>query len=248
MRAERDSRKVRRLRELEMRASDERGTRLRAGGCGRVWGTDAARLDGGTSDSLPTCDQSMLIGTGVSWWGARSVVALDEVEVATLTDATLKSRRERAGVRACGVGGWPVRRDGLEAWRRRGVRLEEVTRGVELRSAPGTQEPEVANLGKVTRQHMLEEALDERVDREREVPCLLRACVGVAEGDVVVVEPDEPRIGEGDVKDIAGQIPEGMVAMADLLEMDGPPPIPRGGGDLGREAGLRQGVSHLRAE
>lgn len=66
-------------------------------------------------------DQGMLIGTGGSWRGARSVDALDEVEVAALADAALESRGERAGVREDGVGGRRVCRDLRETWRWRDV-------------------------------------------------------------------------------------------------------------------------------
>ena len=98
------------------------------------------------------------------------------------------------------------------------VELEQVAGVVELRSAAGAEEPEVANLGEAARHHMLEEAPDEGVDREREAPRLLRARMGVGEGDALMVELLEPRIGERDVKYIPRQVADGMVAAPDLLD------------------------------
>ena len=49
----------------------------------------------------------------------------------------------------------------------------------EIRPTRRTQEPVGADLGKAPREDMLEEAREERVDRERHAPALLGARVGV---------------------------------------------------------------------
>src|SRR5207237_9195460 len=75
-----------------------------------------------------------------------------------------------------------VRRDWLGRRTRRGVELEDVAGGIELRSVRRAQESEVANLGEAARQHMLEEGRDEGSEREREATPFLRPCVGVGGG------------------------------------------------------------------
>ncbi len=178
----------------------------------------------------------LLIGASASWWGSRSADARDHVQLATMARGTPEHRRERDGTGRRRASDSLIRRAVRWLRVRRGVELEEVAGVVELRAAAGTQEPEVANFGKAARQHVLEEAPDDGVDREREAPRLLRARVGVAERDAIVVESLKPRVGEGDVKHIPRQITEGMIAAPDLLEMDGPPAVPDGGRDLVREA------------
>ena len=140
-------------------------------------------------------------------WGAPSPIARDETERATATRGTAAHCRDgdderdvrgvdgaRGGVGHCG------------AHERRGVELEQVSCARKIRATGGTEEPVVADLGEAPREHVFEKARDERVHRERQPSGLVRARVGVAEGDAPVREGFEPVIGEGDVIDVAREI------------------------------------------
>jgi len=76
---------------------------------------------------------------------------------------------------------------------------------------------------------VLEEAANEGVHRQRQAPGLPGARVGVAEGDMAMVEAFDAVVGEGDAVDVAGEIEGGVGAGADRLDVDRPAPLPYGG-------------------
>jgi len=94
------------------------------------------------------------------------------------------------------------------------VERQQVSGALETRAARGTEEAVVPNLGEAAREHVLEEAREERVRGEREASRLVGARVGVAEGDASVGEVFESVIGERDVVDVTREIARGVLAVA----------------------------------
>ena len=139
-----------------------------------------------------------------------------------------------------------VRAGGCRMWRR--VERQQVSGVLEIRATGGTEEPVVADLGEAPRKHVFENARDERVHRERQPSGLVRARVGVAEGDATVREGLNSMIGEGDVIDIAGEIARRVLPAPDLLDVHGPRARPHGGIERAKQLGPLKGRAHLCAK
>lgn len=77
---------------------------------------------------------------------------------------------------------------------------------------------------------------------------LVGSGVDVAEGDAVVFEPFDALVGEGDAVHVAGEVGGGMIAVAGVLEMDGPGFAPEEGVEIVVEAGEVKRVADLGAE
>lgn len=80
---------------------------------------------------------------------------------------------------------------------------EQLASTIEIVTAAGTQEAVPPDLREPARQHVLEKSGKERVNREADGSRLLRARLGVPEGDAPAGEACEPLIGEGDAIDVA---------------------------------------------
>ena len=64
--------------------------------------------------------------------------------------------------------------------------------------------------------------MDEGVNRQGETMGFAGARVDVAEGDPLAVEDFDAVVGQGDAMDVARQVLGGVVAVAGVLEVDGP--------------------------
>ena len=203
-------------------------------------------------------------------WGARASSARDETEHAAATHGTVAHRRDRedahdgdrrafavytrvhircVDIRVATVVPGALTRRGLAGGHRgcRRVEFEQVSGTLEIRATGGTEETIVPDFGEATWQHVLEEARDERVHRERHAPGLVGARVGVAEGDATMREGFEPVIGEGHVIDVAREIARRVRSAPDLWDVHGPPACPHGGIDRASQLGPLEGRAHLRA-
>ena len=76
----------------------------------------------------------------------------------------------------------------------------------------------------------------------------MRTRVGVAEGDVPVLEALERMVGERDAIDIAREVAHGLLAAADLLDVNRPGALPHGGIEITTEAGPGEAGLHFRAK
>ena len=150
-------------------------------------------------------------------------------------------RRGRSGGTG-GTGGT----GGASVWRC--VKIQEVSGALEIRAARGTQEAIVPDLGEATGEDVLEESRDERVHREGETSGLVRARVGVAEGDPALVESVQAVVGERDAVDVAREIERGLLAAADRLEVDRPGFLPHARIDRAAQSRTGQRIAHLRAK
>jgi hypothetical protein len=116
------------------------------------------------------------------------------------------------GVARCRVG---VNRLGCK-------RLQEGARAFEVTLAGGAQQAVGADFGEPLGKHVLEESGDEASRGERQAPGACAPRIGVAEGDLVVLEALDAMVGESDAVDVAGEIEGGLVAGADLVDVDVP--------------------------
>jgi hypothetical protein len=130
----------------------------------------------------------------------------------------------------------------------RGVKLEQVADTLEILATGRTQQAVGADLGEAAREDVLEKARDEDIDRQCHALALVSARVRVSEGDVVVFEAFEAVVGKGHAVDVAREVERGLLAAADLLDMDDPRPLPCGGIEITIQAGASHGIPHLGAE
>ena len=140
---------------------------------------------------------------------------VDDREATAPTDRAAKVRRswwlvvlDRSRYRD--VTGWL--HDGIAS-----VELEEIPGAFALDSTAGAEEAVGADLGEASGEDVLEEAANEGVHRQRQAPGLPGARVGVAEGDMAMVEAFDAVVGEGDAVDVAGEIEGGVGASAHRL-------------------------------
>ncbi len=151
--------------------------------------------------------------------------------------------RQRAGDRVTGGGGSVGLRTPSE---RRGA--EQRASVLEVASAGGTPEAVIPHLDTAGREHMREEAVQKLDARERHPAHLVGAVVAIAEGDLAVLDPLQPAIGDRDAEEVAAEVVEHLLPAAGGLAMHDPVLLPHGRWDLFEEPGLLQGRAHLRAE
>jgi hypothetical protein len=90
-------------------------------------------------------------------------------------------------------------------------------------AAGGTQQPVGSDLGEPLGEHVLKEACDEVGRGERHAAGVPTAGVGVAEGDSSSpLAALDAVVGEGDPKDVAREVEGGVLAAADLLDVNVP--------------------------
>jgi len=173
-----------------------------------------------------------------------------EMKVTTLADRT--ETEWRWGGLFCGRA---LLAGCFDRWRRwrgnlRGGGLEEVAGAIEVLAGGGAEEAVVADLGETAGKDVLEEAGNEVLDLERHAAGLEGSGVGVAEGDLVVLEAFDAVVGEGDTVDVAREVEGRALAVADLLDVGDPGFVfvPKVGIGFVYEPGTSEGVSHLGAK
>ena len=186
-------------------------------------------------------------------WGSRALIARDEPERAAATRGTVAHRRdhdEERDRRRVDRRVTAVVPGGITCGVHADVcgERQQVSRARKIRASGGAEEAIGPDFGEALREHVLEEARDERVHRERDAPGLVGARVGVAEGDAPVCERFESVIGEGHVIDVPREIARRVRSAPDLLAVHGPRARPHGGIDRAKQRGPLEGVAHLRAK
>jgi hypothetical protein len=106
--------------------------------------------------------------------------------------------------------------------RRRGAEGEQLAGALATAGGGGAEEAVGADLREAHGQDVLAEAGEEGVNRQDEATGLTGARADVAEGDSFAVEGLEAVVGQGDAMDVARQVLGGVVAVAGMLEVDGP--------------------------
>jgi hypothetical protein len=89
---------------------------------------------------------------------------------------------------------------------------------------------------------------EEGVNRQDEATGLTGARADVAEGDSFAVEGLEAVVGQGDAMDVARQVLGGVVAVAGMLEVDGPGLAEDPRIEPGEQVHALEAVAHLGAE
>ncbi len=93
---------------------------------------------------------------------------------------------------------------------------------IEVLAGGGAEEAVVTDLDEAAGEDMLEETGDKVLDRERHAAGLEGSGVGVAEGDLVVLEAFDAVVGECDTVDVAREVEGRELAVADLLDVGNP--------------------------
>lgn len=90
---------------------------------------------------------------------------------------------------------------------------------------------------------MLQETMDELVDRQRQVPGLGGLGILVAESDEIVIERDESIVGESDSKDVGSQVSKSGMAGSNRTDIDNPVLLPDFGRGLMVEVLMFEGMA-----
>jgi hypothetical protein len=109
----------------------------------------------------------------------------------------------------------------------------------------GAEEAVVADFLESFGQDVLQETADEFLSGQSAGFPVAAGAVAVAEGDLTVLEFENAVVGEGDAKDVGGQILEGGLARADRLAVDDPFLKPDASRRLVKQARLLQGGAEL---
>jgi len=137
-------------------------------------------------------------------------------------------------------------RGGRGRWRggSGGVGGEEARSPVEIGAATGTQQAVGSDLGEAARQDMLKKPVQESVHGQRDAAGRAGPRVGMVKRDVTVSKPVDPLIGERHAIDVAREIERGVLAIPDLVDMDGPAPTPHAQVDRVEEGRERRHEPH----
>ena len=103
-------------------------------------------------------------------------------------------------------------RRGALLGRERRVKLKQLAGALAFSGGGRAEKTIAADLLKAFGQDVLEKARDEGVDGKGEVPGLVCARAGIAEGDAAVIQGFDAVIGDGDTMDIAGEVLGGVLA------------------------------------
>jgi hypothetical protein len=131
---------------------------------------------------------------------------------------------------------------------RAGFEGEELAGALTASGGRGAQEAVGTDLGEALGQDVLEEASEEGMVGQGQAAGLAAARVDVAEGDPLAVEALDALVGESDAVDVAREVLGGVVAVAGVLEVDGPGLAEEGGVEAVEQLGAGQGVAHAGAE
>src|SRR5437870_5013678 len=94
----------------------------------------------------------------------------------------------------------------------------------------GTAQSVVPYLGEALGQDVQQETAKELVGREGDSAQLLRAVVPIAKGDVALLEDLQTTVGDGDAKDVTGQVFQDLGGGARRLGVHHPRLVPNFGG------------------
>jgi hypothetical protein len=96
-----------------------------------------------------------------------------------------------------------------------------------LLSLGGAPDSVIADFDRTAWQDVLEEPVEELVNRERDMADLLRAIVAVTETDLALVEGFQPAIGNGDAEEVTAQIVEDLFTAPCGLSVNNPRRVPQ---------------------
>src|SRR6185503_17234439 len=94
--------------------------------------------------------------------------------------------------------------------------------GISLRAAMRREDAVVTDFGETARQDMLHEAFEKLDSGEGRSFQPLSTIISIAECDVVVVNGFDATVGDGDAKDITGEIFQNLVARTSMFGMHDP--------------------------
>ena len=119
---------------------------------------------------------------------------------------------------------------------------------LELGGTSGTEEAVVADLGRALGQDVLEKSVDKLDSGKPDVSDFLGLVVTVAESNNAVVKRLQAAIGNGDAKNIAGEIVEHLVAPAGMLGVNHPTLLPDGGRNESKKSSFLKSRTEFGAE
>ena len=162
-------------------------------------------------------------GGGVGWSWSLGLLRRKLADKEETTRAA--ARADARIVRLFGVGGriGGVRADLGSKRRRLRVEQKQQPGAGGILAPDGMPQAEVADLVQALGQDMLEEAAHELLAGDAAGPPSVGFAMLVADGDGLVVEPDDTGVGDRDAEDVAGEVIEhGLLALAPGRAMDDP--------------------------